>query len=219
MIKKHTTTEIIAKEGWWYVFFSTLFFLIALFVGFLPWVFFFIMILTGYIYRNPERIPVEEDKMSLLSPMDGKITDISKVRVKDGKEFLKLEIRKNVFNVILLRSPISLTITDTKRIHGLFLDTSSDLHKKIGEKAILTCKGEVSDIVMIIYAGIFNRKIELFKTIGPLRFASRFGSMLDGSMELLLPVDTRIKVSLGDEVKAGESVLGYFSYENILNEQ
>jgi len=35
---------------------------------------------------------------------------------------------------------------------------------------------------------------------------------LGGTIELLLPVDTTIKVSLGDRVKAAQSILGYFCY-------
>ena len=214
LIKTHTTTEPIVKEGWKYLFVSLIVFFITLFFNFLPWVGFFIVLATLYIFRNPERIPAEDDKLALLSPMDGQITDISKVRFKNGEEFLKVEIQKRALDTSLLRSPISLNIKKSRRIHGLFLESKSPLQKKLGERAILQCQGEYADIVMIIYAGMLNTKLELFKSVGPLRLASRFGFLLDGSIELLLPVDTRIKVSLQSSVKAGESVLGYFPYKN-----
>ena len=41
----------------------------------------------------------------------------------------------------------------------------------------------------------------------------RFGFLRDGEIALLLPLDTRIKVSLNSDVKAGESVLGYLAYK------
>jgi len=219
MLRSHTTTELIAKEGWGYV--STLFllFLCSYFFDFLPWVFFFIFLGSLFAFRNFERIPAEDDKMSLLSPVDGKIKDITKIISSNGAQYLKLEIRKNILNASILRSPISATILNTKRIHGLFLPCENQLSNLLNEKAILTIKSKTSTIMLVIKAGFFSRKIELFKSIGPLKFAQRFGILLDGSVELLLPIDARIKVSIDDYVRAGESVLGYFAYGREFDKQ
>ncbi len=214
IIKTHTTTEPIVKEGWKYLFVSLLLFMVSLYLDFLPWVGLFLVLITLYIFRNPERIPAEDDKLALLSPIDGKITNISKVTFENGEEFLRVEIQKKALDTVLLRAPTALNIKESRRIHGLFIENTSYLQKKLGERVILRSKSEFADIVMIIYAGMLNTKLELFKNIGPLRLASRFGFLLDGSIELLLPVDTRIKVSVHSKVKAGESVLGYFSYKS-----
>ena len=212
MIKTHTTTELIAKEGWKYVGVSFLFFLISFCLGYLEWVFLIIFLGTAYLYRNFERIPAEDDKLALLAPADGKIVDISKVILQDKVEFLKVEIAKSIADASLLRSPILANISSTKRVHGLFLDTHGTLGKKLNERAILTLESTLKPIIIIVTAGFFSRSVELFKSVGPLKFAQRFGILLDGNVELLLPIDTRIKVSLGDSIRAGESVLGYFSY-------
>ncbi len=213
MLRSHTTTQLIAKEGWKYVSIFFILFVFAYCVEFFQWVFLFLFFMSIYIFRNFERIPAEDDKMSLLSPVDGKIIDISKVIFKDKREFLKVEIKKSILNASILRSPASVTIVKTKMIHGLFLDSENELSGKLGERAILSLKSSFTSMMIIINAGFLSRKIELFKTIGPLKFAQRFGILIDGSVELLLPINARIKVSLGDQVKAGESVLGYFSYE------
>ncbi|MFK5881553.1 MAG: phosphatidylserine decarboxylase [Sulfurospirillum sp.] len=212
MIKTHTTTELIAKEGWKYVGLFGLFFLFSLYLNFLEWVFLTLFLLTIFIYRNFERIPAEDDKMALLAPADGSVVDISKVIFQDGKEFLKLEIRKNIWNMSILRSPMLANISNVKKIHGLLLSIESPLSKKLGERTIVKLDSEFRPMFMVVTAGMFSIGIELFKSIGPLKFAQRFGLLLDGSVELLLPIDTRIKVSLGDSVRAGESVLGYFAY-------
>jgi len=212
VIRTHTTTELIAKEGWKYVAVLLVLFLISYSIGFLEWVFLFLFLVTLFIYRNFERIPAEDDKMALLAPADGNIVDISKIIFQDGREFLKLEIRKNIWNMSILRPPILANISNTKRVHGLFLSIENPLSKSLSERAILRLESELKPMLMVITAGIFSRNIELFKSIGPLKFAQRFGVLLDGSVELLLPIDTRIKVSLGDSVRAGESVLGYFAY-------
>jgi len=219
MIRSHTTTEIIAKEGWKYVTVFAVLFFISWWTGVFAWVFLFIFVITLYIFRNPERIPAEDDKMALLAPTDGNILNISKIIFQDDREFLKLEIRKSLFNVSLLRAPIASTISNTKRIHGLFLNVEDKLSKKLGERVVITLKSNSKSILLIVRAGFFSRSIELFKSIGPLKFAQRFGLLLDGSVELLLPIDMRIKVSIGDEVRAGESVLGYFAYDSIKDDK
>ena len=219
MMRSHTTTEIIAKEGWKYVGILFILFLFSWGIGVFEWVFLFLFLVTLYIFRNPERIPAEDDKMALLAPADGNILDISKIILQDGTEFLKLEIRKSLLNASLLRSPVTSTISKTKRIHGLFLNIEDKLSKKLGERAVITLKSSSKTVLLIVRAGFFSRGIELFKSIGPLKFAQRFGLLLDGSVELLLPIDVRIKVSIGDEVRAGESVLGYFAYDSIKDDK
>ncbi len=212
MIKTHTTTELIAKEGWGTVSIFFVLFLISLGIGFLPWVFLFLFLSSLFVYRNFERIPNQDDRLALLSPVDGKIINISKVITKDNIEFLKLEIRKTIFDVSLVRSPILAKLSSVKRVHGLFLDSQHPDAKKLNERAVLKLDSGSKQIIIIITAGFFSRSIELFKSVGPLKSAQRFGLLLDGSVELLLPIDTSIKVSVADSVRAGESVLGYFSY-------
>ncbi|NOX16268.1 MAG: phosphatidylserine decarboxylase [Epsilonproteobacteria bacterium] len=219
MLRSHTTTELIAKEGWSIVSFYFILFLVAYALNFLPWVFFVIFLGSIFVYRNFERIPAEDDKMALLSPVDGKVKNISKVISSDGLEYLRLEIRKNILDASLLRSPISATIIETKRVHGLFLHCENELSNLLNERAVMTLKSNFATIVMILKTGFFNKNIEFFKSIGPLKFAQRFGLLLDGSVELLLPIDARIKVRIDDSVRGGESVLGYFSYEAVSDKQ
>jgi phosphatidylserine decarboxylase len=181
--------------------------------------FFLIFAFTIYLFRNPERIPSEDDDMAVLSPIDGKITNISKFLYSDGKEYIKVEIQKSLLEASLLRAPTSMSIKSTFRRHGLFLSTNLELSKKLGESVTLTCQSPYSELFMQINAGMLARKIELFKTIGPLKSAQRFGLLVEGSIELFLALDTRIKVSVGDEVKAGESVLGYFAHKGKINDK
>ena len=212
-MKNSTTTQLIAKEGWKYLFFAVALFVLSIWFDFFSWVFFVIVIFTGYLFRNPERLPAEDDDMAILSPSDGVISNISKSKHSDEKEYIKVEIQKSLLEACILRAPTTMNISSTKRRHGLFLPTQLELGKKLGERATLTCKSNYNDLFININAGIFARKIELFKTVGPLKSAQRFGLLVEGDVELYLPLDGRIKVAVGDEVKAGESVLGYFAHK------
>lgn len=218
-MKNNTTTQLIAKEGWKYLFFAVVLFVFSLWFDFFSWVFFVILIFTAYLFRNPERLPAEDDEMAVLSPCDGTISTISKTTYDDGKEYIKVEIQKSLLETSILRAPTKMNIKETKRRHGLFLPTNTFLNKKLGERATLTCEGAYSELFININAGVFARKIELFKTVGPLKSAQRFGLLVEGDIELYLPLDSRVKVAVGDEVKAGESVLGYFAHKGKIDER
>jgi len=207
----NTTAGLIAKEGWKYIFFTFIVFILSLSFDFFEWIFLIFFLYMIYLFRNPERLPSEDDDMAIISPCDGTITSIIKEKYNDGNEYLKVQIRKSLLDVSLLRAPISLNMEQTIRQHGLFLPVNSELSDNLGEKATVTCSSNYSKILLKINAGLFSRNIELFKTVGPLKSTQRFGLLLDGNVELFLALDSRIKISIGDNVKAGESVLGYFA--------
>ncbi|MBL0686840.1 MAG: phosphatidylserine decarboxylase [Sulfurospirillum sp.] len=212
-MKINTTTQLIAKEGWKYIFFVSVLFLLSLWLDFFSWVFFVILIFTIYLFRNPERVPVENDDKAIFSPNDGSIINISKAKYIDGKDYTKIEIEKPLLEASLLRAPTKMSLDSIDRRHGLCLPISSLLNKKLGEKVTLTCKCDYDNFFINVKSGIFARKIEIFKTIRSLKLAQRFGFLVDGDIEFYLPLDFRVKVSIGDRVKAGESVLGYFAYK------
>lgn len=218
-MKNNTTTQIIAKEGWKYLIFIFVIFVLSLVFDFFSWVFFVILLFTAYLFRNPERLPAEDDDMAVLSPADGKIINISKALFIDGKEHIKVEIQKSLLDASILRAPTSLNIKETKKRHGLMISSDSILRDKLGEKITLLCTSKYNELFIVIVAGACARKIELFKTIGPLKSAQRFGLLVDGNINLYLALDTRVKVAVGDEVKSGESVLGYFAHKENLNDK
>lgn len=211
-MKNHTTTQIIAKEGWKYLFFIFVLFIVANVFDFAESLVFILFLFTVYLFRNPERLPAEDDELAILAPSDGIIQSIQKAKFED-KDLIKITIKKSLFDVSLLRAPTLVSIASTKRRYGLFLPIHSALSKVLGERVQLTCKSTLSDVVLRINAGMFSRKIELFKTVGPLKSSQRFGILVEGSVELFINLDSRIKVAVGDSVKAGESVLGYFAHK------
>jgi len=206
-------TQIIAKEGWNQIIIALMVFLFFYTISFLSWIFFAILLFTIFIYRNPERILEEEDELSFVAPIDGKIMDISKVNLRDGTEMISVMIKKAIWDVGIIRAPMAMSIVEIKKRFGLFLPSHSSLFSSLGEKNTLTCKGKFASIKMIINAGLLSQRIVLFDLVGVLKTGQRFAFLNDGEVTLLLPLDTRIKVSLGDEVKSGVSVLGYFAYK------
>lgn len=209
-----TSTHIIAKEGWNQVVLAFMVFLLFYALSFLSWVFFLIFAGTLYSYRNPERIAEEDDERCLIAPLDGKVTDISKISLSDGSEALRIVIRKSFWDVGVLRAPLGMEILEVKKRFGLFMPSTSPLFASMAERKGLTCKSAFAPIKMIVSAGLWSQKITLFSKIGAFKAGERLGFLRDGEVALLLPLDTRIKVSLSDEVKAGSSILGYLAYKD-----
>lgn len=210
----YTSTHIIAKEGWNQIVLTLMVFLLAYALSFLPWVFFLIFVGTVYGYRNPERISEEDDGHCLVAPLDGTISDISKISLSDGSETLRIVIRKSFWDVGVLRAPLGMEILDIKKRFGLFMDAKSPLFSTLCERKGLTCKSAYAPFKMVISAGLWSQKITLYSKATAFKAGERIGFLRHGEVALLLPLDTRIKVSLNDDVKAGASVLGYLAYKD-----
>ncbi len=73
MLKAFSTTEVISREGWQNIALILVLFVIACFLDFGYILMFFILLITLYMYRNPERIANEDDLQAIISPVDGKI--------------------------------------------------------------------------------------------------------------------------------------------------
>lgn len=211
----HTTTQIIAKEGWKYLItFGVLFLLAKLFdIDFLEFLFFILFLFSAYVYRNPERIAEEDDEFAIVAPADGKIKKIEKIHEDKyiNKQMLLVSIESSVLDASITRMPTSGKIKKTAKKHGLFLPLSSLKAPLLNERASMVCETPMGEILITQIAGIFSPSIDIFKTIGSFKSASRWGVMIDGETRLLLPLESRIKVSIGDSVKSGESILGYFN--------
>ncbi|ACZ12775.1 phosphatidylserine decarboxylase [Sulfurospirillum deleyianum] len=214
MVRHHyTTTQLIAKEGWNHIVFTFMVFLLSYALSFFSWFFFFVLVVTIYIYRNPERIVEESDELTLLSPVDGTILKISKVDLKDGSEALCVVIRKSIWDVGILRAPIGMEIIEVKNRFGLFISSGSSLFSNLCERKTFTCKNKFTSFKIVVSAGRLSQSIVFFNK-NAYKANERFGFLREGEVALLLPLDVRIKVSLNHSVKAGESVLGYLAYKD-----
>jgi phosphatidylserine decarboxylase len=210
----YTTTQPIAKEGWNRIVFMGMLFLLAYALSFLSWLFFILLAWTAYSYRNPERIPEEDDERALLAPIDGKVTSIAKATLNEGNEMLRIVIQKSFWDVGVLRAPMPLVVTEVKNRFGLFMDEENPLFTTLSERKVLTCKSASVVFKLAIYVGQWGHKIDFFAKSGGFKSGERLGFLNAGELVLLVPLDTRLKVVLNDSVKAGESVLGYFAYKD-----
>jgi phosphatidylserine decarboxylase len=160
-------------------------------------------------FRNPARQVPSGEKI-IVAPADGKI-----VRVEhDGKGRMHVSIFMNVFDVHLNRIPIKGTIKEISYYPGKFLNADMDKASLENERNTLVLETQEKQVIrMTQVAGLIARRIVCYAEVNDLLESGvifgliRFGSRVD----LDLPADTDIRVSMGDRVRGGESVIGIIS--------
>jgi len=162
-----------------------------------------------WFFRDPERgIPSEEG--ALVSPADGKVTDVSTVTVGQDKR-LRVSIFLSVFDVHVNRSPIRGVIRDIRYQRGKFLDARSKDCAELNEQNIVTVEGDGQTVVFKQIAGLLARRIVFNPKVGDrLERGQRVGLIKFGSRtDVLLDPSARVSVKVGDRVRGGASILAY----------
>jgi phosphatidylserine decarboxylase len=162
-----------------------------------------------WFFRDPERA-IPQEPGALVSPADGKVTDVSVVNTKDGKQ-ARISIFLSVFDVHVNRSPISGVIRDVRYQRGKFLDARSPGCADQNEQNIVTVEGDGQRIVFKQIAGLLARRIVFTPKLGDrLERGQRVGLIKFGSRtDVLFDAAARLNVKVGDQVEGGASVLAY----------
>lgn len=162
-----------------------------------------------WFFRDPER-PIPTDVGAVVSPGDGKVTDVSQVTV-GNERYTRISIFLSVFNVHVNRSPIAGIVRDAQYQRGKFLDARSKDSADQNEQNIVTVEGEGHTVIFKQIAGLLARRIVFFPKVGDhLERGQRVGLIKFGSrVDVVFDSSARLKVKIGDCVKGGASVLAY----------
>jgi phosphatidylserine decarboxylase len=162
-----------------------------------------------WFFRDPER-QVTDAAGAIVSPADGKVTDVSPLLV-DGEKRTRISIFLNVFDVHVNRSPIAGRIVDVRYQRGKFLNAMDKTCADLNEQNIVTIEGEGQTIVFKQIAGLLARRIVFTKKIGDMvARGERVGLIKFGSRtDILMDASAELQVRQGDRVKGGATVLAY----------
>ncbi|EDZ63282.1 phosphatidylserine decarboxylase [Sulfurimonas gotlandica GD1] len=203
----------IAKEGFSRIGFTILAFIIfaILDLNLLEFLSFLTLLFFVFVYRNPERMLPNLEQMSVVSPVDGILLSIEEV---EGEEYAyKLEVNSSYLNVSLLRAPLSSAIENINFKHGARLSHASPLSREINERVELIFKDTHDNKVKVSH--ILKQSFDEIKldviTKQNLVQGSRYGLMVNGITTIYLPQNFRVNVSVGQELNASQSLVGYFS--------
>jgi phosphatidylserine decarboxylase len=162
-----------------------------------------------WFFRDPERV-VPDAFGTVVSPADGKITDVSTIRV-DGTRQIRISVFLNVFDVHVNRSPIAGVITDIRYQKGKFTNAMGAASAEQNEQNIVTVAGSEETVVFKQIAGLLARRIVFTKRLGDrVERGERVGMIKFGSrVDILLDPSADIRIKVGDRVKGGASIMGY----------
>ena len=162
-----------------------------------------------WFFRDPERT-IPQDAGAVVSPGDGKVTDISTVTVGNEK-LTRLSIFLSVFNVHVNRSPITGVIRDVRYQRGQYLNAMNKASAELNEQNIVTVEGDGQKVIFKQIAGLLARRIVFDPKLGDhLERGQRVGLIKFGSrVDVVLDASARPSVKVGDRVKGGSSVLAY----------
>ena len=160
-----------------------------------------------WFFRDPERsIPTEPGL--IVAPADGKVTAVAPTRL-NGKEYIRLSIFLNVFNVHVNRSPLGGVIRSAKYQEGKFLNAMNEACADLNEQNTVVVEGEGHTIVFKQIAGLLARRVVFTKKVGDtVGRGERIGLMKFSSrMDVFVDRSAAMQVKVGDRVKGGSSVL------------
>ena len=164
-----------------------------------------------YFFRDPHRAISLRTKC-VLAPADGKIVLMQEV---DEDEYLherriQVSIFMSLFNVHVNRSPISGMIKYFKYHPGKYLVAWHPKSSTKNERTTIVVENKQGvPILFRQIAGFLARRIKFYCQEGEqVQQGSECGFIKFGSrVDILLPLNAKIKVHLGEKVKGGISVL------------
>ena len=165
-------------------------------------------------FRDPDRItPV--DKGVVVSPADGKVIAAGLVDNSpfSNGEFMKISIFMSVFNVHVNRVPYNGRVKEIDYYPGKFFSANLDKASEQNEHNAVSIEMETGQPLCVVQiAGLIARRIICYIKPGDQVIrGQRFGLICFGSrLDVYLPADIKLRLAVGDKVKAGTSILGQF---------
>jgi phosphatidylserine decarboxylase len=205
----------VAREGYIFIFIALV---PTVITGWLEiyWLFgitFALLLWVVWFFRDPVREIPSGGAWTIVSPADGVVIKAEPVREEKflKQEMIKISVFMNVFNVHVNRTPIYGKVLKVLYSPGKFFNASFDKASLFNEQNAILMEGYGGRrIVFVQIAGLIARRIVCYaKEDMQLTCGERFGLIRFGSrLDVYLPMDTDIRVKVGDKVSGGTTILG-----------
>ena len=202
---------VIAREGWPFLAIAVAISLVVSWFSIwwsLP--FWLATLFVLQFFRDPPR-SVPADPGLVCAPADGRIVMIEKTENPfANRPALKISVFMNVFNVHSNRAPVDGEVIDVNYYRGGFFNAALDKASLENERNVLQLRmDDGGELTCVQIAGLVARRILCYVKPGDrLVKGERFGFIRFGSrVDLYLTPQARARVTVGDKVYAGETVL------------
>ncbi|MDM1503524.1 phosphatidylserine decarboxylase family protein [Myroides marinus] len=158
-------------------------------------------------FRIPNRELLQEDNL-VLAPCDGKVVVIEVVEPDEyfSDRRIQVSIFMSVLNVHVNRNPIAGNVVYSQYHKGEHLVAWHPKSSTANERHTVVYKHKNGrEVLAKQIAGALANRIVNYLTVGKMaRQSEEMGFIKFGSrVDLLLPLDAKIKVKLGDKAKSG----------------
>jgi len=170
-----------------------------------------ILVLILQFFRNPKRdFLLDPDKV--LSPVDGKVVVIEEVFEKEyfNEKRLQVSVFMSPINVHVTRYPVGGTIAYSKYHPGKYLVAWHPKASEENERTTVVVKNNTfGDVLYRQIAGAMAKRIVNYAEVNQEATQAadsgfiKFGSRVD----VFLPLDAKIKVTLNQKVTGGISII------------
>ena len=210
----------IHREGWPFI---AAFAFAAFALGFLSNMLFWLGIALTlwciYFFRDPQRVTPSDDRF-VISPADGIVSATGpayppKELGLGDNEMTRISVFMNVFSCHVNRAPVRGTIQKIAYRPGKFLSADLDKSSAENERNGLRIDGPHGVVGVVQIAGLVARRIVCWAQEGAaIGAGERFGLIRFGSrVDVFVPLDTPVRVHVGQTAIAGETVLAAFGGE------
>ncbi|MEN8817436.1 MAG: phosphatidylserine decarboxylase family protein [Nonlabens sp.] len=165
-------------------------------------------------FRNPKRNTILSDS-SIVSPVDGKVVVIEKVQENEyfKGERLMISVFMSPINVHVTRYPIGGKVSYSKYHPGKYLVAWHPKASEENERTTVVVDHKNGEQVMHrqIAGALAKRIMNYAQEKDTIVQGSESGFIKFGSrVDVYLPIDTPVSVTLDQKVKGGETVLAHF---------
>jgi len=202
---------IIAREGWLFLAIAIIL-AIAVTAWCVVWSIplWIIVLFVLQFFRDPGR-EIPQQAGAVLSPADGRVIKVERTQDPYGqREAILISVFMNVFNVHSNRCPVDGTIQKVQYFPGKFVNADLDKASTENERnAIVLSTADGRIVTFVQVAGLIARRILCYVKAGDvLSRGQRYGFIRFGSrVDVYLPLDAKVKVSIGDKVSASTTIL------------
>jgi phosphatidylserine decarboxylase len=163
-------------------------------------------------FRDPDRYPPRTENV-VIAGADGKVTDISDASFpgSTGRLYHRVSVFMSPLNVHVNRAPVGGEVTMVEHTAGefraAFRDDASE-HNERNLIAMTDASGRTFGMLQV--AGYLARRIVCrLRARDRIQVGQRIGLIMFGSrVDHFFPPDYRVTVSIGQRVRAGESIIG-----------
>ncbi len=168
-------------------------------------------------FRSPARLLFTHEDL-VIAPADGKVVVIEDVHEPEYFDDVRKQISifMSPINVHITRNPISGMVRYFKYHPGNYLVAWHPKSSTKNERTTVVVESEAGPLVLFRQiAGAMARRIVWYVNEGDeVSQGEEFGFIKFGSrVDIFVPVDTEVKVQLGEKVKGGQTIIAQLKTE------